>query len=130
MIIMKTMSNWCIVFRYTGSFSKVVLSHGAVNQVFLGVFLMFSAFFHSKLWAKFHFGTFEPYKWEQSWKISSSKKVRFQGWLKMAQFLLTEFLGLPILCSIISDISSTILQILVPILLQISWFFSKHPELL
>ena len=29
----------------TGSFSKVVLSHGAVNQVFLGVFLMFSAFF-------------------------------------------------------------------------------------
>ena len=36
----------------------------------------------------------------------------------MAQFLLTEFLGLPTLRSIISDISSTILQILVPIWLQ------------
>merc|ERR1712155_45955 len=33
----------------------------------------------------------------------------------MAQFLLTEFLGLPTSSSIISDISSTILQILVPI---------------
>ena len=28
----------------TGSFSKVVLSQGAVNQVFLGVFLMFLSF--------------------------------------------------------------------------------------
>ena len=46
----------------TVSFSKVVLSQGAVNKVFLGVFLMFLAFFHSKIWAKFHFGTFEPYK--------------------------------------------------------------------
>ena len=45
-----------------GSFSKVVLSQGAVNLVFFGVFLMFLAFFHSKIWAKFHFGTFEPYK--------------------------------------------------------------------
>ena len=46
----------------TVSFSKVVLSQGAVNQVFLGVFLMFLAFFHSKIWAQFHFGTFKPYK--------------------------------------------------------------------
>ena len=76
---------------YTGSFSKVVLSHRAVNQVFFGVFLMFLAFFHSKIWAKIHFGTFEPYKQEKHLKISSTKKVRFQGWLKMAQFLLTEF---------------------------------------
>ena len=50
---------WC---KSTVSFSKVVLSQGAVNKVFLGVFLMFLAFFHSKIWAKFHFGTFEPYK--------------------------------------------------------------------
>ena len=57
------------------------------------------------------------------------KKVRFQGWLKMAQFLLTEFLGLPTLRSIISDISSTILQILVPILLQISWIFQNTPNI-
>ena len=46
----------------TVSFSKVVLSQGAVNKVFLGVFLMFLAYFHSKIWAKFHFGTFEPNK--------------------------------------------------------------------
>ena len=45
----------------TGSFSKVVLSQGAVNQVFLGVFLVFLAFIHSKIWAKFHFGTSEIY---------------------------------------------------------------------
>ena len=53
-------------------------------------------------------------------KSHPQKKARFWWWLKMAQFLLTEFLGLPTLCSIISDISETILQILVPILLQIS----------
>ena len=47
----------------------------------------------------------------------------------MAQFLLTEFLGLPTLSSIISDISSTILQILVPILLQISWIFQNTPNI-
>ena len=46
----------------TVSFSKVVLSQGAVNQLFLGVFLMFLAVFHSKIWAQFHFGTFKPYK--------------------------------------------------------------------
>ena len=112
----------------TVSFSKVVLSQGAVNLVFFGVFLMFLGFFHSKIWAKIHFGTFEPYKQEKHLKISSSKKVRFQGWLKMAQFLLTEFLGLPTLGSIISDISSTILQILAPILLQISWIFQNTPN--
>ena len=47
--------------QYTGSFSKDVFSQGAEYQVFLGVFLMFLAFFHSKIWAKFHFGTFKPY---------------------------------------------------------------------
>ena len=38
----------------------------------------------------------------------------------MAQFLLTEFLGLSTLGSIISDISPSILKILEPILQQIS----------
>ena len=47
----------------------------------------------------------------------------------MAQFLLTEFLGLPTLGSIISDISWTILQIHVPILLQISWIFQNTPNI-
>ena len=48
-------------YRYTVSFSKDVFSQGAEYQVFLGVFMMFLAFFHSKIWAKFHFGTFKPY---------------------------------------------------------------------
>ena len=46
--------------HHTGSFSKVVLSQGAVNKVFLGLFHLFLDFFHSKIWAQFHFGTFEP----------------------------------------------------------------------
>ena len=55
-----------IPYQSTGSFSKVVLSQGAVNEVFLGVFLMFLPFFLSKIWAKFHFGTFEPYDLEKN----------------------------------------------------------------
>ena len=35
---------------------------------------------------------------KKSWKISSSKKGWFQGWPKLAQFLLFEFWGLPTLC--------------------------------
>ena len=56
-------------------------------------------------------------------KISSSKKVRIQGWLKLAQFLLIEIWGLPTLHSFISGITPSIFKILVPILVQISWFF-------
>ena len=41
--------------------SKNDFSQGAEYKVFLGVFLMILAFFHSKIWAKFHFGTFKPY---------------------------------------------------------------------
>ena len=67
---------------------------------------------------------------KKSWKISSSKKARFQGWLKLAQFLLFEFLGLPNLDSIISGISPSILKILVLILLQIFWSFWNSPNIL
>ena len=39
------------------------------------------------------------YSWttgmKKSLEISSSKKVRFQGWLKLANFLIYEFGGLP-----------------------------------
>ena len=48
----------------------------------------------------------------------------------MAQFLFTEFLGLPTLCSIISDISQPIFEILVPIWLQISSIFGNTPNVL
>ena len=55
--------------------------------------MMFLAFFHSKIWAKFHFGTFKPYDLEKSWKILSSKNIKFQGWLKIAYFLQSGFCG-------------------------------------
>ena len=48
----------------------------------------------------------------------------------MAQFLLTEFSGLPTLGSIISDISQSIFEILVPIWLQISWIFGNTSNIL
>ena len=77
-LVPQPLAIWRIVVNgYTVSFSKVVLSQGAVNQVFLGVFLMFLAVFHSKIWAQFHFGTFKPYKYEKSFKISSSKWLNF-----------------------------------------------------
>ena len=87
-------------------------------------------FFYHSIWAIFHSGTFETYDWKKSWKISSSKKVRFQGWLKLAKFWLVEFWGLPTLGSIISGISPSILKILVLILLQIFWSFWNSPNIL
>ena len=64
---------------------------------------------------------------KKSWKLSFSKKVRFQGWLKLAQFLLFEFWGLPTLSSISSGISPSIFKIFVLILLQIYWIFLYSP---
>ena len=50
----------------TRSFSKAGFSQEAVNQLFFGLFYCFLDYFHSKIWAPFHFGTFEPYKQEKS----------------------------------------------------------------
>ena len=69
----------------TGSFSKDVFSQEAKYQVFLGVFLMFLAFFH--------FGTFKPYIQEKSWKISSSKKVKISGFAQNGIFSDDWFFG-------------------------------------
>ena len=51
---------------YTGSFIKAGFSKEAVNQLLFGLFCCFLDYFHSKIWAPFHFGTFEPYKQEKS----------------------------------------------------------------
>ena len=67
------------MLKNTGTFSKDVFSQGAEYQVFLGVFLMFLAFFHSKIWAKFHFGTFEPYKVRKKLKKLMLKKGKISG---------------------------------------------------
>ena len=56
----------------------------------------------------FHSGTPGAYNWKKSWKTLSSKKVRFQGSLKSAHFLLIEIWGLPTFSSIILGISPSI----------------------
>ena len=45
---------------YTGSFSKAGFSQEAVKQLFFALFCCFLDYFHSKIWAPFDFGTFEP----------------------------------------------------------------------
>ena len=47
-------------------FLKIGQCEEAVNQLFFGLFYCFLDYFHSKIWAPFHFGTFEPYKQEKS----------------------------------------------------------------
>ena len=108
---------------YTGCLPAICKSKSAINGLFLGVFLLFWGYFDRYMWAQFHFGTLEQQLWEITWDIACSKKVRFQGWLKLAEFLLIEFLGFPSLASIISDNFQLILKILLLILLQISWIF-------
>ena len=60
---------------------------------FFGLFLMFWTFFDHSIWAIFHSGSFGSSDWKKSWKISFSKKVEFQGWLKLTYFLISNFLG-------------------------------------
>ena len=55
-----------ISFRYSWTtgmkkkFRNLVLKQGAVNQLFLGVFLMFLACLDHKWWAQFHLGILGP----------------------------------------------------------------------
>ena len=114
----------------TGCSQKGGMQYVPLNLLFFGLFLMFWPFFDHSIWAIFHSGTFGTNDWKKSFKISSFKKVRFQGWLKLAQFGLVEFLGLPTLGSIISGISPSILKILVLILLQIFWSFLNSQNIL
>ena len=91
---------------------------------------MFLGSFDCQIWAIFPFGTLLAYGWKKSWKIWPWKKARFQDWLKLADFMVVEFWGLPTLVSIISGISSSISKKFVPILLQISWIFQSIPNFL
>ena len=87
----------------TGCPVCLVLKQGAVNQLFLEVFLMFLACLDHKWWAQFHLGILGPQEWKKSSEILSWKKVRFQGCLKLTYVLIYEYGGLPTLGSIISD---------------------------
>ena len=101
-----------------------------ITETLYGVFFVFLGSYDCQIWAIFHFGTLWAYGWKKSWKIWPWKKARFQGWLKLADFMVVEFWGLPTLASIISGISSSISKIFVLILLQISWIFQSIPNCL
>ena len=76
----------------TGWPGCLVLKQGAVNQLILGVFLMFLACLDHARWAKFHLGILGPQEWKKSSEILSWKKVRFQDLLKLTFFWFPIFL--------------------------------------
>ena len=112
-----------ILEYYTGCSQTSCKFLRLVTQSFFRLFLVFWTFFTIQCGRFFILVLLGHGIEKKGWKISSSKKVRIQGWLKLAQFLLVEFWGLSTLHSFISGISPSIFKILVPILLQISWIF-------
>ena len=112
---------------YTGCCKTTGKLWKYITETLYGVFFVFLGSYDCQIWAIFHFGTLWAYGWKKSWKIWPWKKARFQGWLKLADFMVVEFWGLPTLASIISGISSSISKIFVPIVLQIFWIFQSIP---
>ena len=82
---------------YTGWPGCLVLKQGAVDQLFLGVFLMFLACLDHARWAKFHLGILGPQEWKKSSDIFSWKRVTFQDLLKLTFFWQT---GHPIVSNV------------------------------
>ena len=80
------------ILQSTGWPGCLVLKQGAVNQLFLGVFLMFLACLDHARWAEFHLGILGPQEWKKSLEILSWKKVRFQDLLKLTFFWFPIFL--------------------------------------
>ena len=106
----------CCLFMYKTTYSMG--GYSSKNSLFLLIFAVKRC-----LKILYVSSFFPPFLLERKGlKISSSKKVRIQDWLKLAQFLLIEIWGLPTLHSFISGISPSIFKILVPILLQISYY--------
>ena len=60
-----------------------------IIETLYGVFFVFLGPFDCQIWAIFHFGTLWTYGWKKSWKIWPWKKARYQGWLKLANFLIS-----------------------------------------
>ena len=63
----------------TGWPGCLVLKQGAVNQLFLEVFLMFLACMDHKSWAEFHLGILRQHGWKKSTEILSTKKGQISG---------------------------------------------------
>ena len=66
-------------FISTGCPVCLVLKQGAVNQIFLEVFLMFLACLDHKWWAQFHLGILGQHGWKKSTEILSTKKGQISG---------------------------------------------------
>ena len=60
-----------------------------ITETLYGVFFVFLSSFDCQIWAIFHFGTLWTYGWKKSWKIWPWKNARYQGWLKLANFLIS-----------------------------------------
>ena len=85
-MIFENTRNRCQSAYYTGCSEKGGTVQHPLNSSFILVFHMFWAFFTIQ-YGRFSFW----YSWgillkKKSWKIASSKKVKFQGWLKLAIF--------------------------------------------
>ena len=74
---------------YTGCCKTTGKLWQHITETLYGVFLVFLGSFDCQIWAIFHFGTLWAYGWKKSWKIWPWKKARFQGWLKLANFLIS-----------------------------------------
>ena len=84
--------NWQFT-TYTGCSETSCKFLRLVTQSFFGLFSVFWAFLYHKLWAIFHSSTSGTWNWKKGLKISSSKKFRIQGWLKLANFCWLKFGG-------------------------------------
>ena len=73
----------------TGCFKTSCKLRKHITETLYGVFFVFLGSYDCQIWAIFHFGTLWAYGWKKSWKIWPWKKARFQGWLKLANFLIS-----------------------------------------
>ena len=76
-------------FISTGCCKTSVKLWEHIIETLYGVFFVFLGSFDCQIWAIFHFGTLWAYGWKKSLKIWPWKKARFQGWLKLANFLIS-----------------------------------------
>ena len=84
--------NWLtMIFQlhHTGCCKTSVKLWKHITETLYGVFFVFLGSFDCQIWAIFHFGTVWANGWKISWKIWPWKKARFQGWLILANFLIS-----------------------------------------
>ena len=77
------------VICYTGCCKTTGKLWQHITETLFGVFLLFLGSFDCQIWAIFHFGTLWANEWKKSLKIWPWKKAGFQGWLKLANFLIS-----------------------------------------